>query len=99
MDITKLLQDETKSLKTWNNRRGQLNAFFKYAHELRWRNDNPVESVKHHRIARQRGTAETLTAEDAAKLMEFVETYDGLTDRQRKARATGKPGVLVLIDS
>ena len=94
VDITRLLQGETKSLKTWNNRRGQLSAFFKYAHEQRWRNDNPVEGVKHHRITRQRGTAETLTAEDARKLMEFVETYDGLTDRQRKAGATGRAGIL-----
>ena len=94
VDITRLLQGETKSLKTWNNRRGQLSAFFKYAHEQRWRNDIPVEGVKHHRITRQRGTAETLTAEDARKLMEFVETYDGLTDRQRKAGATGRAGIL-----
>lgn len=65
------------SLKTYNNRRGILSTFFKFAFQKDWIVTNPIEKTPHHRINHRRGSAVTISAEKAAKLMEFVETYEG----------------------
>jgi integrase len=65
------------SLKTYNNRRGILSTFFKFAFQKDWVAKNPIEKVPHHRISHRRGSAETLTAEQAEELMAFVEGHEG----------------------
>lgn len=65
------------SLKTYNNHRGILSTFFKFAFQKDWVVTNPIEKTPHHRINHRRGSAVTISAEKAAKLMEFVETYEG----------------------
>jgi len=64
------------SLKTYNNRRGLLSTFFKFAFQKDWMLVNPVEKTPHHRINHRRGSATTITAEQAAKLMAYVETFE-----------------------
>ena len=63
--------------KTFNNRRGILFTFFKFAFCQDWVAANPLEKVPHLRIAHRRGSAKTLTAEQCAKLMRHVEQIDG----------------------
>ena len=63
--------------KTINNRRGILHTFFKFAFQKDWVAANPVEKIPHHRIAHRRGSATTLSAEQAEKLMHHVEQIDG----------------------
>jgi len=65
------------SMKTYNNRRGVLSTFFKYAFHRGWIVENPVPKVPHFRIRRKRGSAVTFTAAQAAELMAFSETYEG----------------------
>lgn len=65
------------ALKTYNNRRGILSTFFKFALQQGWTTLNPVEKTPYFRINHRRGSAVTITAEQAAKLMAFVETYLG----------------------
>jgi site-specific recombinase XerD len=65
------------SLKTYNNRRGLLSTFFKFAFQKDWILSNPVEKTPHHRINHRRGSAVTITAEKAAELMAFVEAFEG----------------------
>jgi integrase len=65
------------SMKTWNNRRGLLSTFFKYSYEKKWVGRNPVEDVRIFKVKHRRSTAETLTAEQAADMMKFLETYAG----------------------
>lgn len=64
------------SLKTYNNRRGLLSTFFKFAFQKDWLATNPVEKTPHYRINHRRGSATTITAEHAAKLMTYLETYE-----------------------
>jgi len=64
------------SLKTYNNRRGLLSTFFKFAFQRDWVAQNPIEKTPHYRINHRRGSAMTITAEQAAKLMVFVENYE-----------------------
>jgi integrase len=64
-------------LKTANNRRGVLATFFKYALQQDWIAANPMAKVPHHRISHRRGSAATLTAEQAEKLMRHVEQQEG----------------------
>jgi integrase len=65
------------ALKTYNNRRGILSTFFRYALQNEWVGVDPVGKVQHFRIAHKRGTAPTLSAEQAAELMKYVESYEG----------------------
>ena len=65
------------SLKTYNNRRGLVSTFFKFAFQKDWILVNPVEKTPHHRINHRRGSATTITAEQAAKLMAYLETFEG----------------------
>ena len=70
------LERGTPSLKTYNNRRGVLSTFFKFAVQKDWIISNPVEKTPHHRINHRRGSAVTIAAEQAAKLMAYVETFE-----------------------
>lgn len=62
-------------LKTYNNRRGVLSTFFKFAFQHDWIASNPVERTPHHRINHRRGSAVTITAEKARELMAYAETF------------------------
>lgn len=75
--LTAFCERGAPSLKTYNNRRGILGTFFKFAFQQGWASTNPIERVPYHRIAHRRGSAKTLSAEQAAELMAFVETHDG----------------------
>ena len=67
----------TPKPKTFNNRRGILFTFFKFAFCQDWVAANPLEKVPHLRIAHRRGSAKTLNAEQSAALMRHVEQIDG----------------------
>lgn len=75
--------------KAWNNTRGLLHAFFEWARSSprQWRIDNPARPLVTHKVAR--GIPHILTAQQAADLMAFLETYP--TGTRQKAR----PGYLV----
>jgi integrase len=71
------LEMGSPSLKTYNNRRGILSTFFKFAVQKEWIERSPVERTPHHRINRRRGSATTLTAKTVAELMAEVERFHG----------------------
>jgi hypothetical protein len=75
--LTNFFERGGPSLKTSNNRRGLLSTFFKFALQKDWIVSNPVEKTTHHRIAHRRGSADTLSAEQAMELMAYVESYQG----------------------
>ena len=75
--LTEFLEKDRPGMKTHNNRRGILSTFFKFSFQRGWIAENPIPKVPHYRIRKKRGCAQTFTAEHAAKLMEFLETYDG----------------------
>lgn len=65
------------SLKTYNNRRGIVSTFLKFAFQRGWISQNPIAKVPHHRIRRKRGAVATLSTAKAAELMAAVEALDG----------------------
>src|SRR5664280_459493 len=65
------------ALKTYNNRRGIVSTFLKFAFLRGWVAENPILKVPQHRIRRRRGMAATLSAAQARELMEHVENYEG----------------------
>jgi integrase len=75
--LTTYLERLEPSLKTYNNRRGLLSTFFKFSLQKEWVLSNPVEKTVQHRIAHRRGSAVTLSAQQSAQLMEYVEDYQG----------------------
>ncbi len=76
-DLTTYLERGKPSLKTYNNRRGLLSTFFKFALRQEWVAVNPVEKTPHHRINHRRGSATTISAEQATELMAYLETFEG----------------------
>ena len=50
------------SRKTYNNRRGIISGFLKFALQREWVAENPLTRIPAHRIRRRRGGAQTLTA-------------------------------------
>ncbi len=60
-------------LKTYNNRRGIVSTFLKFALQCDWLIDNPLAKLPPRRIRRRRGCAVTFTAPQAKALMAFVE--------------------------
>jgi integrase len=60
--------------KTFNNRRGVISAFLKYALQRDWILENPLVKIPAHRLRRSRCGARTLTAASAKELMAYVET-------------------------
>ena len=75
--LTAFCERGQPSLKTYNNRRGILGTFFKFAFQKDWIGRNPVEKIPYHRIAHRRGSARTLGAARAQELMAFVENHEG----------------------
>ncbi len=75
--LTEFLEKDQPGMKTHNNRRGILSTFFKFAFQRDWIGENPIPKVPHYRIRKKRGGAQTFTAEQAATLMEAMETYQG----------------------
>lgn len=73
--LTAHCQRGNAGLKTYNNRRGVLSTFLKFAFQRDWIATNPIERVPYHRIAHRRGSAKTFTAAQAQELMHFVEGY------------------------
>ena len=74
--LAPFLQRGAPSLKTFNNRRGLVHTFCKFAFQQDWVGANPVTRIPHYRIAHRRGSAVTLSAEKAAELMTHVETIE-----------------------
>ncbi len=62
-------------LKTFNNRRGIVSTFLKYALQRGWIAENPLTKIPPRRIRRRRGCAVTFAAEQAAALMAYVEAH------------------------
>jgi len=63
------------ALKTYNNRRGIVSTFLKFALQRDWLTDNPLAKIPPRRIRRRRGGAATLTAAQADEMMAFVEEH------------------------
>ncbi len=69
------------SLKSWNNYRGYLSTFFKYCVSKKYVGENPILEVPQYKIKQRRGSAKILSADKAAELMEWLETYRGKQNR------------------
>jgi integrase len=63
------------ALKTYNNRRGIVSTFLRFALQRDWIMDNPLAKIPPRRIRRRRGGAATLTAAQAKEMMAFVEEH------------------------
>ena len=63
------------AIKTYNNRRGIVSTFLKFALQRDWITDNPLLKIPPRRIRRRRGGAITFTAQQAKDLMAFVEQH------------------------
>ncbi|MDE3084727.1 MAG: tyrosine-type recombinase/integrase [Verrucomicrobiota bacterium] len=61
------------ALKTFNNRRGVVSTFLKFALQRDWIAENPLIKIPPRRIRRRRSGAATLTAEQAKRLMAYIE--------------------------
>jgi integrase len=75
--IISFLEVGRPSMKTYNNRRGILSTFFKFAFQRGWIVENLILKVPHYRIRHKRGSAVTFSVEQSAKLMEHFEQVDG----------------------
>ena len=63
--------------KTYNNRRGIVSTFLKFALYRGWIAENPILKVPNYRIRWRRGSAPTLTAAQAREFMEYLEGFQG----------------------
>ena len=63
------------AIKTYNNRRGIVSTFLKFALQRDWITDNPLAKIPPRRIRRRRGGAVTFTAQQAKDLMAYVEEH------------------------
>jgi integrase len=84
---------EAPSLKTWNNRRGYLSTFFKFCLQKKYVAENPILEIPQYKIKKARGTAETLSAKEAKRMMHWLESYRG--KQNRDGSWWGKPGCMV----
>ncbi|MEX2381573.1 MAG: site-specific integrase [Opitutales bacterium] len=91
--IKKYLESSKTGLKTWNNRRGLLNTFFKFCVATKYAARNPIEEVPQYKVKHRRSTAETLSTRQVKDLMTFLESYKGKT--LLSGRTWGKPGCMV----
>jgi len=73
--LMEYLERGAVSLKTYNNRRGILSTFFKFAFRQDWIATNLIEKTPHHRIHHRRGSAATISAQKAEELMAYVEGF------------------------
>ncbi len=76
-NLVAFLEAGHPALKTYNNRRGILSTFFKFAFHRAWIAENPIPRVPHHRIRRRRGMARTFTAAQVRDLMVHLEGFEG----------------------
>lgn len=76
-DLQGFLANRGVGKKRLNNLRGDLNAFFVFCHSAprEWIRENPVKPIQKYRIAR--GIPEIISADTAARLMTYVESYSG----------------------
>jgi len=74
--LTPYLERGKGGLKTYNNRRGLISTFFKFAFKKDWVVANPVEKTPHHRINHRRGSAVTISADKTRELMSYLETFE-----------------------
>jgi hypothetical protein len=58
--LTPYIQQGNGCLKTYNNRRGLVSTFLRFAEQQEWLTDNPVKKIPHYRIVHRRGSAQTL---------------------------------------
>ena len=75
--LVSFLEIGRPAMKTYNNRRGIVSTFLKFAFHRSWIADNPILKVPHHRIRRRSGSAGTLTAAEARNLMQYFESFEG----------------------
>jgi len=75
--LTTYLERGSPSLKTYNNRRGLVSTFCKFAFQKDWIASNPVEKTPHHRINHRRGSATTISTDQTRDLMAYVEKFEG----------------------
>jgi integrase len=73
--VVSYLESTCRGLKTWNNRRGVVSNFFRFAFYRGWIAENPLARIPQHRVRRKRGMATTLTVKQARDLMTFLEGY------------------------
>ncbi|MBK1880492.1 tyrosine-type recombinase/integrase [Pelagicoccus mobilis] len=73
--------DQLVSPKTYNNKRGYISTFFKYCVLQDWIVFNPVDKIATYTVKAKRGSADTITAAQAAKLMKELETYSERGER------------------
>lgn len=71
------LERGNPELKTYNNRRGLLSTFLKFAFRNDWLLENPITRTPHHRIGHRRGSPTTLDDRKAAEIMAYVEQFQG----------------------
>lgn len=81
------------SLKTFNNRRGYLSTFFKYCLSKKYVAEDVILEVPKFKVKNARGTADTLSAQEAAEFMAWLETYKG--PHNKDGTFWGKPGCMV----
>jgi integrase len=75
--LVEYLEIGKHGLKTWNNRRGMIGTFLKFAFHRGWIAENPTSKIPQHRVRRRRGMAATLSVAQARELMEFLEGHQG----------------------
>lgn len=71
--LVEYFEDKRAAIKTYNNRRGIVSTFLKFALQRDWITDNPLAKIPPRRIRRRRGGATTFTAQQAQELMAYVE--------------------------
>jgi integrase len=81
------------SLKTFNNRRGYLSTFFKFCLSKKYVAEDVILEVPKFKVKKARGTADTLSAEEATDFMEWLESYKG--PQNKDGTFWGEPGCMV----
>ena len=63
------------SLKTSNNRQGYLSTFFKFCLSKKYVAEDVILEIPKFKVKKARGTADTLSAEEATDFMKWLEKY------------------------
>ena len=71
--LIEYLEAKRPAIKTYNNRRGVVSMFLKFALQRDWLTENPLVKLPARRLRRRRGTAVTFTAVQAREMMAFGE--------------------------
>ena len=75
--LVPFLEHGRPALKTYNNRRGIVSTFMRFAYVRGWIAENPIQRIPAHRIRQRRGQAQTFTVAQAREFMDFIEGLDG----------------------